>query len=106
MTNSKGLTPVHIYEATHKRYLNEANEKGKGIANSGMVVATLIATIAFAAALTVPGDHKTNNAGFIVFMLANAVALFTSSASIISFFSVFFHQQSMKQNFKTQYFYA
>ncbi|KAK7372709.1 hypothetical protein VNO80_06096 [Phaseolus coccineus] len=52
-----------------------------------MLVATLVATVAFAAALTVPGDK--NNTWFIVFIFTNAVALFTSSASILSFLTNF-----------------
>ncbi|BAT80899.1 hypothetical protein VIGAN_03052300 [Vigna angularis var. angularis] len=53
-----------------------------------MVVATLVATVAFAAALTVPGG-KGKSDWFVVYIIANAIALFSSSASILSFLSNF-----------------
>lgn len=85
MRNRDGKTPKEIFYASHETLSDKVKKETKEIAKSGMVVATLIATVAFAAALTVPGD-KTNG-WYIVFILANAVALFTSSASIISFLS-------------------
>ncbi|TKY57105.1 Ankyrin repeat-containing protein [Spatholobus suberectus] len=87
MRNNKGKTPKDIFYDNHKKLSKEVKDAAKGIAESGMLVATLIATVAFAAALTVPGDKT--NAWFIVFVLTNAIALFTSSASIISFLSIF-----------------
>ncbi|XP_027939774.1 uncharacterized protein LOC114193963 [Vigna unguiculata] len=85
--NKNGKTPIEIFYDEHKPLSKEIKESAKGIAESGMLVATLVATVAFAAALTVPGDKK--NPWFIVFIVTNAVALFTSSASILSFLSNF-----------------
>ncbi|XP_027329359.1 ankyrin repeat-containing protein ITN1-like [Abrus precatorius] len=87
MRNNNGKTPNDIFYDNHKKLSKEVKDAAKGIADSGMLVTTLIATVAFAAALTVPGDKT--NAWFIVFILTNAVALFSSSASIISFLSIF-----------------
>ena len=85
--NNNGKRPIDVFYDEHKQLSNDIKEAAKGIADSGMVVATLVATVAFAAALTVPGDK--NNAWFVVFILTNAIALFTSSASILSFLSNF-----------------
>ncbi|GKE21832.1 ankyrin repeat-containing domain, PGG domain protein, partial [Tanacetum coccineum] len=73
----------------------------KGTASQCMVVATLIATIVFAAAFTVPGgytqsdDHKNkglpvfhSEASFVIFVVADAISLFASSGSIIIFLSI------------------
>ncbi|CAL0307482.1 unnamed protein product [Lupinus luteus] len=85
--NNKGKTPKDVFYGNHKKLSDEVKDEAKGIANSGMLVATLIATVVFAAALTVPGDK--GSVWFIVFILTNAVALFSSSASIVSFLSIF-----------------
>ncbi|ESW13526.1 hypothetical protein PHAVU_008G204200 [Phaseolus vulgaris] len=85
--NKEGKRPVDVFYDEHNQLSKDIKETAKGIADSGMIVATLVATVAFAAALTVPGDK--NNTWFIVFIFTNAVALFTSSASILSFLSNF-----------------
>ncbi|KAL9316048.1 hypothetical protein ACSQ67_017049 [Phaseolus vulgaris] len=85
--NEKEKRPIDVFYDEHNQLSKDIKEAAKGIADSGMIVATLVATVAFAAALTVPGDK--NNNWFIVFIFTNAVALFTSSASILSFLSNF-----------------
>ncbi|XP_014502946.1 ankyrin repeat-containing protein ITN1-like [Vigna radiata var. radiata] len=87
MRNKKDKTPIDVFYDEHNQLSKGIKESAVGITNSGMIVATLVATVAFAAALTVPGEK--NNASFIVFIFANAIALFTSSASILSFLTNF-----------------
>ncbi|GKE91133.1 ankyrin repeat-containing domain, PGG domain protein [Tanacetum coccineum] len=61
-----------------------------------MVVAALIATIVFAAAFTVPGGYDQDKglplfrskAVFMVFVVADAISLLSSSASILMFLSI------------------
>ncbi|GJX61430.1 ankyrin repeat-containing domain, PGG domain protein [Tanacetum coccineum] len=72
----------------------------KGTSNQCMVVATLIATIVFAVAFMVPGGYSQSNdknngflvfgskATFMVFVVADAISLFSSSASILMFLSI------------------
>ncbi|GKD14253.1 ankyrin repeat-containing domain, PGG domain protein [Tanacetum coccineum] len=68
----------------------------KGTANQCMVVAALIATVVFAAAFTVPGGYNQTNgipifkskATFMVFVVADAISLFSSAASIMMFLSI------------------
>ncbi|XP_059298414.1 ankyrin repeat-containing protein NPR4-like [Lycium ferocissimum] len=68
----------------------------KGTTNSCTIAAVLIAAIAFAAAITVPGGNDgesglpifARNSAFIVFAISNAASLFTSSTSLLVFLSV------------------
>ena len=68
----------------------------KSTATSCMLVATLIATVVFAAIFTLPGGPN-NETGvplflgkkwFLIFVISDAVALFSSTASIIMFLSI------------------
>ncbi|KAL8257616.1 hypothetical protein R6Q59_029657 [Mikania micrantha] len=66
-----------------------------------MVVATLIVTVAFAAAFTIPGGYKADNGlplfihqrTFLVFVIADAISLFSSSTSILVFLSILTSRQ-------------
>lgn len=96
MKNSNGKTPREIFIKTHKRLLQGGKEDMKETSNSCMLVATLISTVVFAAALTVPGvsSNITNTPFFskdqwsMIFILSNAVSLFTSAASIVLLLSL------------------
>ncbi|XP_024017265.1 ankyrin repeat-containing protein NPR4 [Morus notabilis] len=98
LTNLKdkdGRTPREIFTKEHKT-LAEAGEKWmKDTSNSCMIVSTLIATFVFAAAFTVPGGN--DEAGlpiflwtqsFLVFVVSDALALFSSITSLLIFFSI------------------
>ncbi|KAL8030524.1 hypothetical protein ABFX02_14G291400 [Erythranthe guttata] len=79
--------------------------------NSATVVAVLIATVAFAAIFTVPGQyveektngfslgeaHIANNAAFIIFILFDSVALFISLAVVVVQTSLVVIEQKAKQ---------
>lgn len=79
--------------------------------NSATVVAVLIATVAFAAIFTVPGQyveektdgfslgeaHIANNAAFIIFFLFDSVALFISLAVVVVQTSLVVIEQKAKQ---------
>ena len=58
MINKKGKRPIDVFYDEHNQLSKDIKEAAKGIADSGMIVATLVATVAFAAALTVPGDKN------------------------------------------------
>ncbi|KAJ0587872.1 putative PGG domain-containing protein [Helianthus annuus] len=80
----------------HKHLVTLGEKWMKETGSQCMVVATLIATIVFAAAFTVPGGYDQQNgipifhskATFMVFVIADAISLFSSSASIIMFLSI------------------
>ncbi|XP_049384335.1 ankyrin repeat-containing protein ITN1-like [Solanum stenotomum] len=96
MRNKAGKTPRELFTEEHKLLLKEGERWMKDTANSCMIVATLIATMVFAAGFTVPGGNNGNNGipvllkfnGFVVFVISDAVALFSSIISIIMFLSI------------------
>ncbi|WJX31572.1 hypothetical protein P8452_19986 [Trifolium repens] len=53
--NKDGKTAWEVFKEEHKTLIREGNNWIKDRSNTGMLVATLIATITFAAAITVPG---------------------------------------------------
>ncbi|KAK9062081.1 hypothetical protein SSX86_019266 [Deinandra increscens subsp. villosa] len=94
--NKDGLTPRELFTEEHKELIIEGEKWMKGTASQCMVVAALIATIVFAAAFTIPGGYNQNNGNpifyrksiFVVFVVADAISLFLSSASILTFLSI------------------
>ena len=63
----------------------------RGTTAQSMLVATLIATVVFSAAFTVPGCHSQQTDTpilLMVFAVSNRLALFTSSTSILMFLSI------------------
>ena len=95
MKNSEGMTPIEVFNKDHKELLKVGEEAMKETANSCMLVATLISTVVFAASLTVPGASNNilntpffGKEWFMIFILSNAVSLFTSAASIVLLLSI------------------
>ncbi|CAH1412849.1 unnamed protein product [Lactuca virosa] len=94
--NNDNLTPHELFSKEHKDLMSAGEKWIKGTANQSMVVATLITTIAFAAAFTVPGGYNQNNGvpmflhnpAFIVFVISDAISLTSSSISILIFLSI------------------
>ncbi|KAI7734940.1 hypothetical protein M8C21_006731 [Ambrosia artemisiifolia] len=78
----------------HERLRKKGQEWMKSTAKSYTITAALIVTIVFAAAITVPGgtDGDTGKAiyntkpSFIVFIVSDAISLFTSTTSLLFFF--------------------
>ncbi|MFS7927996.1 putative PGG domain-containing protein [Helianthus anomalus] len=91
--NEDGLTPHELFRMEHKELGTQGEKWMKGTATRCMVVAALIATIVFAAAFTVPGGYSQTNgipfyhlkATFMIFVVADAISLFVSVASIFIF---------------------
>ncbi|RZC85757.1 hypothetical protein C5167_026427 [Papaver somniferum] len=99
--NNNGMTGRDLFTEQHKELMEKAEKCMKDTANTCMVVATLITTIVFSAALKVPGgtvtDTDSNGNGapiflsynsFMVFAVADAFALFFSITSVLMFFSI------------------
>ncbi|RZC67988.1 hypothetical protein C5167_011674 [Papaver somniferum] len=90
--NKDGMTAQYIFTEKHKALVTKGEKWMRGTSHSCMLAATLISTVAFAAAFTVPGgnynDAKRNTVNglpillninsFIVFAVADALALFSS----------------------------
>ncbi|RZC44433.1 hypothetical protein C5167_037380 [Papaver somniferum] len=99
--NANGDTAQFVFIEEHKKLVATGEKWMKETSGSCMVVATLIATVAFAAAFTVPGgnisdpDNPRNGVPifltkntFAMFALADAVALFSSITSVIMFLAI------------------
>ncbi|KAK7290030.1 hypothetical protein RIF29_04146 [Crotalaria pallida] len=94
--NSEGITPRQLFTKEHKELVKEGQSWMERTANSCMIVSTLIATGVFSAAFSLPGGNNDNTGSpnymekpaFLVFALADAVALISSSTSILIFLSI------------------
>ncbi|KAK0607750.1 hypothetical protein LWI29_019931 [Acer saccharum] len=94
--NPEGRTPRELFTIEHKKLLHSGEKWMKNTANSCMVVATLIATEVFSAGFTVPSgnNEKTGiplrliETLFHIFAISDAIALSSSSISILIFLSI------------------
>nr|XP_023903616.1 ankyrin repeat-containing protein ITN1-like [Quercus suber] len=94
--DKEGKTPWDLFTETHNDLKTRGETWMKDTANYCMVVATLIATVVFAAAFTVPGGNKGDTGipvflkskWFMVFFISDTVALLCSSTSILMFLSI------------------
>ncbi|KAD2804965.1 hypothetical protein E3N88_38342 [Mikania micrantha] len=98
--NNDGQTPYELFAKENEDLVS----KGLKWMKDCMVVATLIVTVAFAVAFTVPGgynqDHGSpifiHNRTFLVFVIADAVSLISSSTSLLVFLSVLTSQHDQR----------
>ncbi|KAK4347509.1 hypothetical protein RND71_033848 [Anisodus tanguticus] len=94
--NNDGKTPRQLFTEEHQLLLKEGERWMRDTANYCMIVATLIATVMFAAAFTVPGGNNDDKGtpimlglkGFTVFVVSDAMATFSSIVSIIMYLSI------------------
>ncbi|KAD6454921.1 hypothetical protein E3N88_09627 [Mikania micrantha] len=94
--NSFGETPQMVFTKEHKKLLIEGQKWMKETAQSYTITTTLITTIMFAAAITVPGGNKqdngipmfTNISLFTLFAVSDVISFFTSVASLLMFLSI------------------
>ncbi|XP_076894509.1 uncharacterized protein LOC143546815 [Bidens hawaiensis] len=94
--NIYGKTPSTIFTESHEKLAKEGEDWMKDRANSGIIVATLIATIVFTSAITVPGGTNSGSGlpifservCFVVFAVADALALFMSASSMLMFLGI------------------
>ncbi|XP_059436406.1 ankyrin repeat-containing protein ITN1-like [Corylus avellana] len=89
-------TPWELFTKEHEKLKEQGEKWMKDTANYCMLVATLIATVVFAAAFTVPGGNNQEigtpiflkSKWFTVFFISDALALVSSSTSILVFLSI------------------
>ncbi|XP_057468199.1 uncharacterized protein LOC130757484 [Actinidia eriantha] len=94
--NDDEETPAMVFTKEHKKLVDEGVIWMKDTANSCTIAAALIATIAFAAAIAVPGGNNGGNGlpifskekAFIIFAISDAISLFTSTTSLLMFLSI------------------
>ncbi|XWS37619.1 hypothetical protein CRYUN_Cryun19dG0060000 [Craigia yunnanensis] len=114
--NKDNETAEQVFDRTHKELAKEGQEWMKIIASSSTVVGTLIMTIMFAAAFTVPGGND-QNIGFpifltsghgqyyeyalMIFIISDAISLFTSSTSVLMFLGILTTRYAMEDFLKS-----
>lgn len=94
--NHADKAPHVVFSEEHAKLKVDGESWMKDTSNSCTIAAALIATIAFAAAITVPCGYDeqsglpifSGNIAFIIFAISNAASLFTSSTSLLVFLSV------------------
>ncbi|KAJ7974911.1 Ankyrin repeat family protein [Quillaja saponaria] len=94
--NMDHMTPRDLFTENHKDLVKEGERWMKETASSCTVVGALIVTIMFAAAFTVPGGNEDsgypvflNRKLFMLFMISDAISLFSSSTSVLMFLGIF-----------------
>ncbi|GJR88039.1 ankyrin repeat-containing protein [Tanacetum coccineum] len=106
--NNDGVTAEQLFIENNAQLRVDAKEWMKSTAENCSIVAVLIATVAFAAAYTVPGGPNQTTGYpllkdqpfFIVFALADALSLTFSLTSVIIFLSILTSSFRLK-DFKT-----
>jgi hypothetical protein len=94
--NSRGQTPKEVFIKTHKNLQKNGEKWMKDTANYCMIVATLIATVIFAASFTIPGGSNQETGipiffrskRLMIFFISDAITLCSSSTSIVIFLSI------------------
>ncbi|PWA71046.1 ankyrin repeat-containing domain, PGG domain, Gag-polypeptide of LTR copia-type [Artemisia annua] len=93
--NASEQTPEMLFSKEHKKLVRDGEEWMKKTADSYTVTAGLITTIVFAAAITVPGGNGdtghpiyAKELSFMIFAVADAISLFTSTTSLLLFLSI------------------
>ncbi|KAJ6428802.1 hypothetical protein OIU84_020457 [Salix udensis] len=94
--SKKKQTTRELFTDEHKDLLVKGEEWMKGSATSSTVVGALIITIMFTVVFTVPGGNVQetgypvfkNEKSFIVFIVADAISLFSSSTSVLMFLGI------------------
>ncbi|KAI3859504.1 hypothetical protein MKW98_027101 [Papaver atlanticum] len=100
--NKNGDPAQFVFSEEHKDLLKEGEDWLMDTSGSCMIVAALIATVAFAAAFTVPGGNISDSnsalngtpvflgkSSFTMFAIADALALFSSITSVLMFLAIY-----------------
>ncbi|XP_040367937.1 uncharacterized protein LOC121050805 isoform X2 [Rosa chinensis] len=91
--NVENLTARQLFTKSHEKIMEEAEKSVKQTASSCTVVGSLIATMIFAAAFTVPGGNDDNTGIpmfiqeklFLTFIVSDTLSLVSSTTSVIIF---------------------
>ncbi|KAI3862142.1 hypothetical protein MKW92_020622, partial [Papaver armeniacum] len=100
--NKNGETAQFKFTEAHTDLVKEGQDWLKDTSGSCMIVAALIATVAFSAAFTAPGGNLSDSnsamsgtpvflakSSFTVFVAADALALFSSITSVLMFLAIY-----------------
>ncbi|KAF7149416.1 hypothetical protein RHSIM_Rhsim03G0048200 [Rhododendron simsii] len=87
------MTPAEVFSDTHQDLVKDGERWMKDTATSCTIVTVLIATMVFAATVTVPGGNDSvkghpllsKQKAFAIFGISDALALFSSITSVLMF---------------------
>ncbi|KAI3955001.1 hypothetical protein MKW98_005004 [Papaver atlanticum] len=112
--NRDGNTAYDVFLEKHKDLMEKGEKWMKDTSGSCMLVGALVATVAFAAAFTVPGGNISDNnssdngipvflkeKSFMVFAIADALSLFSSITSVLMFLAVYTSRYSAEDFLKS-----
>ncbi|KAG6390658.1 hypothetical protein SASPL_148396 [Salvia splendens] len=111
VANHSGETAEKIFTEEHKELKIEGEKWMKDTANSCTIAAALIATVVFAAAITVPGGNQSESgypmfyqsSAFKLFAVSDSISLFTSTTSLLMFLSILTSRYAEQDFFSTVY---
>ncbi|KAL9246026.1 hypothetical protein vseg_019610 [Gypsophila vaccaria] len=90
--NKQGKTPKMVFREEHEQLMKDGAKWMKTTASSSAVFATLIATVAFAGGMHVPGDTDTkgvpyllHRTSFIIFAVTDTISLVFAVIAILAF---------------------
>ncbi|XP_022893895.1 uncharacterized protein LOC111408359 [Olea europaea var. sylvestris] len=96
--NAINKTPKMLFTDEHEKLVKVAEDWMKSTATSCMIVGTLIAAVMFTTAFTVPGGNRnetglptmleTQRTPFLIFMISNALSMFSSTTSLLMFLGI------------------
>ncbi|KAL8505215.1 hypothetical protein ACS0TY_016435 [Phlomoides rotata] len=94
--NGEYKTPWMVFTEKHEKLKLDGEKWMKETANSCSIVAALIATVVFAAAITVPGGNKqesglpffSGETVFLVFAISDAISFFASILCLLMFLAI------------------
>ncbi|KAG2665194.1 hypothetical protein I3843_16G115400 [Carya illinoinensis] len=96
LQNKQNETPIDMFTQSHQRLVKSGGKWLSSTSNSSSVVATLIASVTFATAATIPGGFNQNNGTpmyenqpvFYIFAISSLFALFFSVTSVVMFYAL------------------
>ncbi|PWA93615.1 Ankyrin repeat-containing protein [Artemisia annua] len=105
--NMDNETPDMVFSREHADLLEKGEKWLKETAGSCIITATLIVTIVFAAAITVPGGSNQETGipllrkqiAFTVFAISDAISLFSAATSLLVFLSIFLDARFTEKDF-------
>ncbi|XP_022893918.1 ankyrin repeat-containing protein NPR4-like isoform X2 [Olea europaea var. sylvestris] len=96
--NAINKTPKMLFTDEHEKLVKVAEDWMKSTATSCMIVGTLIAVVMFTTAFTIPGGNRnetglptmleTQRTPFLIFMISNALSMFSSTTSLLMFLGI------------------
>ncbi|CAH2053369.1 unnamed protein product [Thlaspi arvense] len=81
-------TPQALFKDQHKDLVDQGEKWMKETATSCTVVAALITTMMFSSAFTVPASYDSKPTLFMIFIISDAISLFTSCMSLLMFLGI------------------